>query len=74
MMERLSVMARTADIHVSARSGRTTQEFQREARRGQWSGDKVREGRKRKGGRKGDRRVWRMAGGGEEERYPADRN
>lgn len=30
-MERLSVMARTADIHVRARRGSTTQELQREA-------------------------------------------
>lgn len=32
-MERLSVMASTADIQVSARSGKTTQELQREALR-----------------------------------------
>ena len=30
-MERLSVMARTADIHVRARRGNTTQELQRDA-------------------------------------------
>lgn len=30
-MERLSVMARTADIHVRARRGSTTQELQSEA-------------------------------------------
>lgn len=32
-MERLSVMASTADIQVSARRGKTTQELQREALR-----------------------------------------
>lgn len=34
--ERRSVMARTADIHVSARRGSTTQELQSEALREQW--------------------------------------